>query len=260
MSTRISLLKKLTEEAGRTLLNYYQKELKLTDKSEKDFALEADFEIEKFILDAINSSFPNDSILSEEAGESTKDSEYLWIVDPLDGTANFQSKIPYFCCTIALQYKDSLVAAGVYDPLNKRLFFAEKGKGSFLNDERIFVSDVSNLQKFLISYSTSNHKSQEIVEKGSKLFHMFLTQCRAIRLQGSSILDLCSLASGTFEGLVKVGASYWDFAAGCLIVEEAGGKVTTLDGKPWSSKSTDIFASNGSCHDLLLAEMKKVIR
>lgn len=260
MEPRVNLVKNLTKLAGEKLLDYYKQEQAVTEKSAIDFALEADTTIENFILEAIRKSFPEDSILAEETGEQANSSEYLWIVDPLDGTANFKAQIPYFCSTIALQHNDQLVAAAVYDPINKHLYFAEKNAGAYLNGNRIHVSDTTILRKFLISYSTSNHKNQDVVNKGSTLFHILLTECRAIRLQGSSILDLCGLASGVFDGLVKVGANYWDFAAGCLIVEEAGGQVTGLDGTAWSRKSENILASNGSLHAELLAKLNSSLR
>lgn len=258
MKTRIDLLKTLTEIAGKKLLDYYLKEQEVKEKSETDFALLADTAIEDYILEEINKSFPSDSILSEEAGEMLKQPDYLWIIDPLDGTANFKAQIPYFCSTIALQHKGELIAGGVFDPIKNIMFFAEKGKGAFMNGERIHVSSTSIMRKFLISYSTSNHKSQEVIEKGSKLFHKFLTECRAIRLQGSSILDLCGVATGTFDGLVKVGASYWDFAAGCLIVQEAGGRATALSGGDWNMNSSDIFVSNGVIHENFLDILKSM--
>ena len=246
----------LAKKAGKILLDYFEKENVVKNKGKKDFVLDADFEAEKLILNTLQKEFPQDSILSEESEEIKGSSRYRWVVDPLDGTANFKARIPYFCVSIGLEKDDKLITAFIYDPINKNLYFAEKDKGAFLNKNRIKVSSTKYLEKFLISYSTSNHKSAEVIEFGSKSFRTLLHNCRAIRLRGSSILDLCNLASGTFDGLIKIGASYWDFAPGCLVVEEAGGRVTDFDRKKWNSKTRNLFASNGIKHDKLLKILK----
>lgn len=247
---------KLAREAGKILLDYFKKENKEKSKGEKDFVLDADFEAEKLIIKELQKKFPKDSILSEEAEEVKGNSDYRWVVDPLDGTANFKARIPYFCVSIGLEKDNKPVMAFVYEPLMDNFYFAEKNRGAFMNKEKIKVSSTNNLIKFLISYSTSNHKSPKIIELGAKSFKKLLDNCRAIRLRGSSILDLCNLANGVFDGLIKVGASYWDFAPGCLIIEEAGGKVTDFNGKRWDSKTQNLLASNKIQHEELLKVLK----
>lgn len=246
----------LVKEAGKIVLGYFGKLNKEKKKGEKDFTLDADFEAEKLIINKLTKEFPEDGILSEEAEEIRGSSDYRWIVDPLDGTANFKSRIPYFCVSIGVEKDDKLIMAFVYNPLTKNFYFAEKNKGSFLNGEKIKVSSTKSLIKFLFSYSTSNHKNPKVVELGANTFKKILNNCRAIRLRGSSILDLCNLANGTFDGLVKVGASYWDFAPGCLIVEEAGGKATDFDGKKWGIKTENLLVSNNVKHEGLLKLLK----
>lgn len=247
---------KISKEAGKILLTFYNKLNVEISKGEKDFTLEADLGAEKSIINHIKTNFPEDSIISEEAGKIEGKSEYKWVIDPLDGTANFKARIPYFCVSIGIEKNDELIMAFVYDPLNKNSYFAEKTKGAYMNGRIIKVSSTQNINKFLISYSTSNHRTQEIIELGSSCFRKLLHNCRAIRLKGSSILDLCNLANGTFDGLIKVGASYWDFAPGCLIVEEAGGKVTDFEGNKWDSRTKDLLASNGIKHNELLKILK----
>lgn len=258
MIDRITLLQTITKLAGIKLLGYYDKASVVSKKGETDFALEADLEVEKIIINRIRDTYRDDSILAEEAGSISGNTDYLWVIDPLDGTANFKAKIPYFCTTIGLEKSGVMTAAAVYDPIKDELFFAEKSKGAFCNNKRISVSNSSEPRQFLISYSTSNHKDTQTIDQGSKLFQIFLHECRAIRLQGSSILDLCGLARGTFDGLVKVGANYWDFAPGCLIVEEAGGIATDLSGQNWSKDSVNIFASNKIRHKEILEVIKVV--
>ncbi len=247
---------KISKEAGKILLKFYHKFSVEISKSEKDFTLEADLEVEKIIINHIKTNFPDDSIISEEAGETKGKSEYRWVIDPLDGTANFKARIPYFCVSIGIEKNNKLIMAFVYDPFNRNSYFAEKNKGAYMNGKIIKVSSTQNANKFFISYSTSNHKTREIIELGSSSFRKLLHNCRSIRLRGSSILDLCNLANGTFDGLIKVGASYWDFGPGCLIVEEAGGKVTDFEGNKWDSRTKDLLASNGIKHDELLKILK----
>ncbi len=242
----------VSKKAGKLLLTFYNKNNKEVAKGMKDFALDADFEAEKLILDVLKKNFPRDEILSEEAGETGGKSGYRWIVDPLDGTANFKARIPYFCVSIGLEKDKELIMAFVYDPISDNIYFAEKNKGAFINGKKLRVSLVDKIDKFLVSYSTSNHKTEVIAEFGASCFKKILHNCRAIRLKGSSILDLCNLANGTFDGLIKVGASYWDFAPGSLIVEEAGGKVTDFEGKPWNSQTKDLLGSNKIKHNELL--------
>lgn len=249
---RKTLSEEICKKAGEIILHWYNKENVVIQKSDTDFVLSADLEAEKYILNAIKNSFPEDNILSEETGAIKSDGEYTWIVDPLDGTANFKAHIPYFCVSIAVMQKENLILAVVYDPVNQRLFTAEKGEGAYINKTRMHVSNTNDLKKFLMSYSTSNHKTKEVIDLGSQCFNNILHNCRAVRLQGSSLLDLCNVANGTFDGLVKVGASYWDFAAGCLMVEEAGGKVTDFDGNSWIDVTANLLASNGLLHEVLL--------
>ena len=247
----------LARKAGKILMEYFGKENIEKGKGERDHVLDVDFEAEKLIINTLQERFPDDSILSEEADDIVGSSDYRWVVDPLDGTLNFKSRISYFCVSIALEEKGELVMAFVCDPIKDKFYFAEKGKGAFVNGEKMKVSSTEHLIKFLISYSTSNHKDLEVVKLGAKSFKNLLDNCRAIRLRGSSILDLCNLAEGIFDGLVKVGANYWDFAAGSLIVEEAGGKVTDFTGQHWDSKSENLFASNGLHHSKLLEVLKE---
>lgn len=247
---------KMVKDAGKLLLKFYNKFNPETAKGRRDFTLEADLEAEKLIISQIKKNFSKDNVNSEEAGEIKGKSEYRWVVDPLDGTANFKARIPYFCVSIGLEKNNELAMSFVYDPLGKNMYFAKKGNGAFINGKQMRVSQINKLKSFLISYSTSNHKTLNIIRLGSDCFEKILRKCRAIRLRGSSILDFCNLANGTFDGLVKVGASYWDFAPGCLIVEEAGGKVTDFSGNVWNSKTKNLVASNKIKH----GELLKILR
>jgi myo-inositol-1(or 4)-monophosphatase len=244
--------KNISTTAGEIIMNWYKKENKIKEKGERDFTLTADLEAEKYLIELIKKNFPEDGILSEEIGETKGSSGYRWIVDPLDGTVNFKSGIPYFCVSIAIEKNDQIASAFVFNPINEQLYYAELGKGSYLNNKPIKVSTTNKIKKFLMSYSTSHHRDHDTIIKGSRSFKNLLLNCRAVRLMGSSILDLCNLANGVFDGLIKVGGNYWDIAAGCLIVEEAGGRVTDFYGNNWNKDTINLLASNGQNHQKLI--------
>jgi len=248
---RIDLAKMLAVELGNYLMSVYQMDHEEIAKTGVDFMLDVDLEAERRALEAIKKYFEDDQILSEERGDVAGGSGYRWVVDPLDGTVNFKYKIPYYCSSVSVEHKGELLGAVVYSPESKELFVAERGKGALLNDEPIRVSKNSDLKTAFVSYSTSNHKDKNAVELGSRVFRSVLLNCRAIRLKGSSLLDMCSLAAGNFDGLVKVYGNYWDWAAGKLIVEEAGGKVTNFEGNKPEGVS-HILASNERLHKELL--------
>lgn len=256
MSNTADFTKRLVQKAGELSLKYYQQQDAIYYKSNKDFALEADYMVEDFLVQSIQKEYPKHNILAEETGEQDNGSDYKWVIDPLDGTVNFKQEIPYFCITVSLQYQGEIILAVVYNPISKELYFAEKGKGAYCNNESIKVSKTDNISNFFVSYSTSNHKNDMGRKNGGEIFTKLVTECRAVRLQGASILDLCYLATGKFDALVKVEASYWDFAAGCLILEEAGGKATDWYGQDWGEDTKYLLASNGKVHQNLL---KKVV-
>jgi len=250
MHQRLMKAIQLAQDAGEIIRSLFRAEQEQYAKEGQDFAVEADLKAEKLILDGLRDQFPTDTYLSEEAGASQeKESAFRWIIDPLDGTANFKAGIEYFCVPLALEQDGQVVFSVVYNPNNGDLYYAVKDQGAFLNGERISVSQTASIEKFLVSYSTSNHKNEKAKEQGAAAFAAALNHCRAVRLQGSSILDLCLLAEGSFDGLLKVQASYWDVAAGALMVREAGGTVTDWLGNDYSENSEDVVASNGMNHE-----------
>lgn len=227
----------------------------VTQKSETDVVLTADLEAEKFILGEIKKHFPDDAILSEEAGETGKKSSFRWIVDPLDGTVNFHAGIPFFCCAIGVEEDGKMIAAAVYDPITQHLYTAERGKGAFLNGDKLHASPNENLRTSLIS-SMSRFKDDKAQEQGMRDFHTILRHCRSIRIRGCTMLDLCQVARGVFDGFIKIYGAYEDCAPGILFVEEAGGQVTDYDGQPWNPDSKNFVASNGKVHKALLKALQ----
>jgi myo-inositol-1(or 4)-monophosphatase len=215
---------------------------------------EADHAAEKAILGVIKSAFPDHYILSEEVGAIVQDSAYKWVIDPIDGTVNFAHGIPLNCVSIGIEHNGEMVMAAVYNPHMNEFFFAEKGKGATLNDKPIRVSEQAETIKACLvtgfPYTYINMENGPI-----QIFERFVRKGVPVRRLGSAAIDLCWVAAGRFDGFYEHKLEPWDSAAGYLIVEEAGGKVTDLAGNKFSIYQHKILATNGKIHD----EMVKVI-
>ena len=205
-------------------------------------------------MEVIKKDFPNHFILSEEAGEIKMDSEYKWIIDPIDGTINFSNGIPICCVSIGLEHAGKLVMGAVYNPLMDEFFFAQKGFGASLNDKKISVSKKSDLSKSCL-VTGFPYKYLDTENSPLEVFERFIRKGIAVRRLGSAALDLCWTAAGRFDGFYEHSIKAWDNAAGIIILEEAGGKVTGFDGKAHSIYQPDILATNGLLHE----EMKNII-
>ncbi|PIO05690.1 inositol monophosphatase, partial [Candidatus Woesearchaeota archaeon CG08_land_8_20_14_0_20_43_7] len=215
--------------AGDYLLEIIKKPIKYKMKSRFDVQAEADVGSEKIILDMIRENFPDHDILSEEAGDEKHDSDYLWVIDPIDGTINFLKQLDDYCISIALEHKGELVLGVIYQPHLKRMYVAEKGKGAYLNDQKISVSSEACLEDMILSADTTTEiEARHVIF--NTLLHM-ADKVRHIRIYGSSALHLAKLAEGKLDLYYKgAGFNYWDFAAGIVLVREAGGIVTDLGG------------------------------
>lgn len=212
---------------------------------------QADFAAEKAVLEVIKKVFPNDSIVSEESPEVKTDSEYRWIIDPIDGTVNFANGIPICCVSIGIEHKDTMYMGAVYNPLMNELYFAEKGKGAFLNEVEIRVSDCERVIKSCLVTGFPYTYIQD--ENGPlQVFERLVTRGIPVRRLGSAAIDLCWVAAGRFDGFYEHQLHAWDSAAGFLIVEEAGGRVSNLKGEKYSPYEFGIVATNGRIHDELL--------
>lgn len=212
---------------------------------------EADHASEKAIFSVIKEAYPDHFILSEESGAIVMDSNYKWIIDPIDGTVNFANGIPLCCVSIGLEYNGELVLGAVYNPFMNELFIGEKGKGATLNDKKISVSNKAEIGKsclatgFPYTYLDNANGPLEVFEK-------FIRKGIAVRRLGSAAIDLCWVATGRFDAYFEHKLEAWDSAAGCVIVREAGGMVTDYTGKPYSVYQPQIIASNGKIHDDIL--------
>jgi myo-inositol-1(or 4)-monophosphatase len=231
---------------------FFNNEFKISNKEGiNNLVTEADHAAEKAIMDVIKSKFPEHYILSEEAGEIVQDSQYKWIIDPIDGTVNFAHGIPLNCVSIGIEHKGEIVLATVYNPHLNELFFAEKGKGATLNDKPIRVSTETQVVKSCLvtgfPYTYINMPNGPL-----DIFERFIRKGVPVRRLGSAAIDLCWVAAGRFDGFYEHKLEAWDSAAGYLIVEEAGGKVTDFNGDKFSIYQHRLLATNGKIHDEML--------
>jgi myo-inositol-1(or 4)-monophosphatase len=241
-------------EAGARVLQHFfnNKNLQISHKEGiNNLVTEADHASEKAILDTIKSAFPDHFILSEEVGEIVMDSEYKWVIDPIDGTINFAHGIPICCVSIGVEHQGQMVLGAVYNPFLKEFYFAEKGKGATLNNEPISVSTESEVLKSCLvtgfPYTYLDHENGPL-----ECFSRFIRKGIPVRRLGSAAMDLCWVAAGRFDGFYEHKLNAWDSAAGFLLVEEAGGKVTDYNGDAYSPYQPHILATNGKIHDEML--------
>ena len=255
----------VAKQAGKILLDKLEKVEIVKFKDRQDIATNLDYEVEKIIIGAIRKKFPEHNILSEEIGNINKNkkSDYLWIIDPIDGTKYYIRGIPLFTISIALQYKNEIVFGLVYNPSTKEMFYAQKNKGAYLNDKKIRVSDKENLKDAFIYAELPNFSiPHDKFNKYSKMLTNLNLNSYRVRAFGSGSLGLCYVSTGAFEAYVNLGSptAIYDLAAGLVILKEAGGKIT--DFKNDSIKLNEqkssllILASNGKVHNDILGLLK----
>jgi myo-inositol-1(or 4)-monophosphatase len=241
--------------AGKYLMHEFQSfdrsNIKL--KSFTQIVTAADLGSEKIIINHIKNNFPQHHILSEEAGEKKSDSDYFWIIDPIDGTTNFTMHNPLWSISIGLAYQGELILGVVYAPMLKELYIAEKGKGAKLNGKKIKVSQISE-GKILNAYCHGSDKKD--VKRAIKYYSYQKLQQLDCRQLGSAAIELAFVATGRIESIVIPGLNSWDVAAGILIVREAGGKVTDFKNNEWNLKSKDMLASNRIIHNQIIKALK----
>lgn len=246
-----NFMMKIAVEAGGILREKFGKIRNIKFKDEfGDPVTEADYASEKHIISAIRKKFPAHNILSEEDGNHNRQSDYLWIIDPLDGTSNFTMDIPFFCVSIALSRENKILAGVIYDPIHDELFFAEKGNGAFLNKKRILVSEVSEprLSRIMMAWNGINAKTLNVLKGFSD---NGFVKVRAI---GSAALGLAYVAAGRGDAYVSLGCKLWDVAAGVIIASEAGAKIGDISGKEWNFQSLTLAAAN----KILYGKIRKI--
>ncbi|MBD0284305.1 MAG: inositol monophosphatase, partial [Flavisolibacter sp.] len=238
------------------ILRFTDLDFKISSKdSINNLVTEVDHASEKAIINTIKKDFPDHHILSEECGDLAQDSEYKWIIDPIDGTINFAHHIPICCISIGVEHNGEMILGAVYNPFMNEYFLAEKGSGATLNDKPITVRKIERVENaclvtgFPYTYLDETNGPLEVIES-------FIRRGVPVRRLGSAAIDLCWVACGRFDGFYEHRLQAWDSAAGFLIVEEAGGRVTNFKGEPYSPYEPGMIASNGIMHNELVAWIK----
>lgn len=245
-------------EAGKFLKESIGKVQQVERKfgQETNLVTEIDKKSEEIIIDAIRRKHPHHDFLAEESGSHNKESEYRWIIDPLDGTLNFTHGVPLYSVSIAVEERGEIVAGVVYEPNTEELFTAEKGKGAFLNKKLIQVSKVDTLIESLLvtgfPYTIRDNPGNAVQH-----FVNLLMKAQGIRRLGSAAVDLSYVACGRFEGFWEVSLSPWDMAAGILLVEEAGGRFTDFHGLPSTIYTKQVLATNGLIHEKVVEILER---
>ncbi|MBY0505281.1 MAG: inositol monophosphatase [Bryobacteraceae bacterium] len=236
----------IAREAGALTTKYFDRGVRFDIKGEQDLVTEADHASEALILERLRSHFPTHTIIAEESGLHDKTSEYRWYVDPVDGTTNFAHGYPVYNVTLALEHNGEMIAGVVYDPTRDEMFMAERGSGAYLNHRRMQVSPAPKVEVAL--FSTGFPTRRRHADVNIHFFYQLAMVTHGIRRSGSAAIDLAHVACGRLDGFWEFRLSPWDMAAGRLLVEEAGGQVTDMKGRPHRLEAMHILASNGKIH------------
>lgn len=247
----------IAREAGHVIKDAFGKQFTMEFKTnESNIVTEIDKRAEKVIIDYIKKEFPGHGIVAEESGEENKKAEYVWVIDPIDGTTNFAHGLPIFSVSIGVQKEGRTICGAVYDIMRDGMYHAELGGGAYCNSRKLKVNDNSNLRHSLLVTGFS-YDVAENVEAPVAKFAAFLKTARAVRRLGSAAIDLCYVAEGIFDGFWELHLYPWDMCAGQLLVEEAGGKVTDFSGRRLSIYDGQLLATNGKVHDAMLEVINK---
>jgi len=253
--TKRELIIRAACEAGQLLMDKFENGVKVSFKGKYDLVTEADHASEAHIVNLIRREFPDHDILAEEGEYGSQNSDHRWIIDPLDGTTNYAHGFPWFAVSIALEVNGRLELGVIHNPYVGELYVAERGAGAFLGDRRLKVSPVASLERSLLATGFAyDHKKAKA--NNYEFFTCFQRAAQACRRPGAASLDLASVAAGRFDGFWELKLKPWDLAAGVLLIEEAGGKVTDFDGQPMALDGIECLASNGLIHD----EMKQILQ
>jgi myo-inositol-1(or 4)-monophosphatase len=256
MSQRLELAQRLARRAGALLREGYDGDPDVDLKGEIDLLTDYDLRSEELLVEGIQSAFPQDAILAEEGGEHDG-SQVQWLIDPLDGTTNFSHGVPVFVVSIACRREDEIFCAVVYDPMQHELFHAQLGGGAWLNGRAISVSSATTLNESLLAtgfpYDIRTHPETNLDH-----FAAFKLRTRGVRRLGAAALDLAYVAAGRFDGYWEMRLWPWDWSAGILLVQEAGGTVSRMDGGPDVFREpTSVLASNGRIHAQMLEVLQR---
>jgi myo-inositol-1(or 4)-monophosphatase len=234
---------------GKILSANFASQSHVEAKGKHDVVTATDRASEQEIINCISSHFPKHTIVAEESGTHDNQSEYVWIIDPLDGTSNFVTGNPYFSVSIALAYKNEVNVGVVFNPITNELYVAKKGCGAYVNGEKINVSEKSDLTDSIVTCAYA--AEDETIVAGLEMIKNLALNSRKVIINFSPALDLCNIARGRIDGIVDAGTEPEDHAAGCLILSEAGGMVTNFDNNEWDVSKVGILAANKELHSKL---------
>ena len=246
------LIESLARKAGDTLMKYFRQDWSLLKErsTAKEAVTKYDKEVDRLIVEEIGRHYPHHSLLTEEGGCIQNDADWLWIVDSLDGTGDFADFNPFFSVCIALVHQSELLLGAIYAPAIDEFYFAEKGKGAYLNGVKIQVSDVFEVSQSYIFYCEGGDKDRARTGELLQKVYPWVTDIRKL---GSAGLETAWVAAGKGEAYFTTKIEPWDVAPGVLLVQEAGGKVTDFQGNPWQPRTGDLLFSNQKLHDRILS-------
>jgi myo-inositol-1(or 4)-monophosphatase len=256
----LDLAIRAAREAGEILQQYAARGFHIANKGRIDLVTEADLASERHIKGLIISHYPSHHILAEESGISRQGEmadDYLWIIDPLDGTTNFSHGLPCYAVSIGIERSGEMIYGVIYDPTRDELFAAERGGGAMLNGKKIVVSDIDHLERALL-VSGFPYDIRERMDEYLPAWRKFLEKAQGVRRLGAASIDMCAVASGRMDGFWEHGLNPWDTAAGWLLIEEAGGLVTKMDGSPFDNNKGNLLCTNGKIHEAMLAVLEEL--
>ncbi len=257
-SANINVMIKACRKAAKTLIRDFGEveKLQVSVKGPGDFVSASDKKVEKILIEELQKARPNYSVLSEEIGEINNDQSFKWIIDPIDGTANFLHGIPHFAISIGLEHDNQIICGIIYDPIKDEMFVAEKGNGSYLNNQRLRVSSRSRLKDCII-FTGGPKKEAKDRELTFKEYDNFSSKVLIpIRKLGSASLDMAYVAAGRCDGFWQRNLNYWDIAAGIILVKEAGGFVTDFVGNDKFVENENILATNSRINEEMIEVLK----
>ena len=257
--THVQTAIEIVQRAGKIQLARFGREIQVDKKGAIDLVTEVDVEVETMCREIIGERFPDHAVLAEELPNrpgATSASGHTWIFDPIDGTVNFAHGLPIYCASLALEVDSRIAIGAVFDPNRQELYVAERGGGARLNGRPLSVSSTRVLIDSMLctGFPYDVHKT---VDEVVGLFGAFVGRARAVRRLGSAALDLCYVAAGRLDGFWEQRLHPWDTAAGALMVEEAGGRVTDMRGQPFACRAGDVLASNGPLHDDMIGVIQR---
>lgn len=254
----LNVIVRAVRKAGQMALRHFdfRHQLDIRQKGRNDLVSNADTDVERELLYHLRKGYPQYGVLAEESGASGSDTEGQWIIDPIDGTTNFLHGVPHFAISVALALGGETAVGVVFNPVSDELFAAEKGRGAFLNDRRIRVNDTRLLSQSLLATGFPS-RNPELLDPYLRSFRKFLLLTHGVRREGSAALDLAYTAAGRYDGFWEMRLSPWDVAAGCLILQEAGGFVSNFKGEKNYQNGGNILGANPVLHGRMLEVLRE---